>query len=57
VKGCVFASVMAPQVAWRTWTTKSDDSRCSHASTSWLRMLPEVGAGSFSTAAEGSPPG
>ena len=38
-------------------STKSDDSRCSQALTSSLRMLPCGGAGSLSTDAEGSPPG
>ena len=57
VKGWVFASVIAPHVAWRMCSTNTEDSRCSHAATSWLRMLPCGGAGSFSTAAEGSPPG
>ena len=56
-KGCVFASVFGPHVAVRTWRTKSDDSRCSHAFTSSPRMLPRAGAGSLRTDAEGSPAG
>ena len=55
--GCVFAAVMLPQVAVRMWSTKSEDSRCSHARINSLLMLPGDGAGSFNTAAAGSPPG
>ena len=56
-KGWVLASLMLPQVAVRMCKTKIDDSRCSQALTSSLRMDPCGGAGSLSTEAEGSPPG
>jgi len=55
--GWVLASVAPPQVAVRTCTTKSEDSRCSQAFTSSERIDPFGGAGSFSTVADGSPPG
>ena len=57
LNGCVLASLTLPHVAVRMCSTSSDDSRCSHAFTSSLRMLPCGGAGSLSTEALGSPPG
>jgi hypothetical protein len=56
-KGWVLASLMAPQVAERMWTTNREVSRCSQARMSSERMEPWGGAGSLSTEAEGSPPG
>ena len=55
--GWVFASVAAPHIAARIWSTNMLDATCSHASASWLRIDACGGAGSLRIAADGSPAG